>query len=87
VLHLRPVLKRIRLVNFRNFAFKEIVFDPKINLIVGPNAVGKTTILEAIHFLSTGRSFRTPYLHELIRHGESAFAVEAEFTNLRRHKA
>lgn len=74
------MLKRLRLKNFRNFENFEVVFDPKINLIVGPNAIGKTSLLEAVHFLSTGRSFRTAHLHELIRHGESTFTIEAEFT-------
>ncbi|GAB5411804.1 MAG: DNA replication/repair protein RecF [Chlamydiales bacterium] len=74
------MLKRLRLKNFRNFEKLEVQFDPKINLIVGPNAIGKTSLLEAIHFLSTGRSFRTAHLHELIRHGENSFTIEAEFT-------
>ena len=73
------MLKRLRLKNFRNFEHFEVAFDPKINLIVGPNAIGKTSLLEAIHFLSTGRSFRPAHLHELIRHGENSFAIEAEF--------
>ncbi|MDX8431684.1 MAG: DNA replication/repair protein RecF [Candidatus Algichlamydia australiensis] len=73
------MIKRIRLHNFRNFSSFEAAFDSKINLIIGPNAIGKTSLLEAIHFLSTGRSFRTPHLHELIRHGESSFFLEAEF--------
>lgn len=53
---------------------------PGINLIYGPNAQGKTTILEAISLLITGRSFRTARFSELIQQGEPAhFQVEAAF--------
>lgn len=40
-----------------------------INLIVGENASGKTSLLEAIHFLSRGRTFRSKPGEHLIRHG------------------
>lgn len=56
-----------------------MAFNPKVNLIVGDNGIGKTNILEAIHFLSTGRSFRTNQLSELIRHGYNYFYIEAHF--------
>jgi len=49
-----------------------------LNAIFGDNAQGKTNLLEAIGLLSTGRSFRTLHLPELIRQGESYFYLEAE---------
>lgn len=48
-------------------------------MIWGENAIGKTTILEAIHFLITGRSFRTQHTSELIKAGASFFFIEARF--------
>jgi recombinational DNA repair ATPase RecF len=41
--------------------------DARCNLISGPNASGKTTLLESIFLLGRGRSFRTPKLESLIR--------------------
>ncbi len=72
-------LKRLLLRNFRNYRQAEVVFSPSINLIQGDNGQGKTNLLEAIHFVSTGRSFRTHSLSDLISFGESFFYLEAEF--------
>lgn len=72
-------LLRLYLRNFRSYEEFEVEFDDKVNLIQGGNATGKTNLLEAIFFLSTGRSFRTPHLAELIRYGQSFFHLEAHF--------
>jgi DNA replication and repair protein RecF len=53
--------------SFRNLIDAELTFAPKINLIVGKNAQGKTNILEAFYLLSTGRSFRTSKNSQLIQ--------------------
>jgi DNA replication and repair protein RecF len=73
-------LKNLQLINFRNFQKLDLAFSDGINAIIGPNAVGKTTILEAIHILSTGRSFKSIKLNEAIRKGEKFFSIRAEFT-------
>ena len=72
-------LKNIYLRHFRNYEETFVSFDPGINVIFGENAQGKTNLLEAISLLSTGRSFRTPHLSELIQEGKSFFYLEAEF--------
>ncbi|MEX0962158.1 MAG: DNA replication and repair protein RecF [Simkaniaceae bacterium] len=69
----------LRLKNFRNYTDFKVAFEEDINWIIGPNASGKTNLLEAIHLISTGRSFRTPYLRELIQHGEKAFLIDLTF--------
>jgi DNA replication and repair protein RecF len=74
------LLKYLYLRNFRNYATAEVSFGPQVNLIHGSNAQGKTNLLEAVHLLSTGRSFRTPHLKELILHGAASFYVEGFFT-------
>lgn len=56
----------------------EAAFGPKLNAIWGNNAQGKTNLLEAILLVSTGRSFRTQHLSELIREGQNSFFLEAE---------
>ncbi|MCB1107799.1 MAG: DNA replication/repair protein RecF [Chlamydiia bacterium] len=65
--------------NFRNFEGKEVPLNPAFNLIQGKNGVGKTTILEALYLLSTGRSFLTTHLTDLIQKGKEHFYVEAHF--------
>lgn len=71
-------LKSLYLRNFRNYTETEIHFDLGINLIVGENAQGKTNLLEAVYLISTGRSFRTQTLSELIFQGETFFHLQAE---------
>jgi len=48
-----------------------------MNFIIGDNGIGKTNILEAIYLLSTGKSFRTSQLTDLIQHQTSSFYIEA----------
>jgi DNA replication and repair protein RecF len=56
----------IELVAFRSHSSLTFTPDPGLNTLVGRNGQGKTSILEAIHILLTGRSFRTPRLAECI---------------------
>lgn len=72
-------LKRLKLRNFRNYADTEVAFSDAVNVIQGENGQGKTNLLEAIHLVSTGRSFRAHALSDLIAFGQSFFYVEAEF--------
>lgn len=72
-------LKELHLTNFRNFENLSVTFEPHVNVIVGENGIGKTNLLEAIHLLSIGRSFRTSEMKELIRQGAGSFFVEAVF--------
>lgn len=72
-------LSALYLKNFRIYEEARFSFKEGLNWIVGPNASGKTTILEALYVLMTGRSFRTTQLGELIRHGCDFFYLEASF--------
>ncbi|MBA3816557.1 MAG: DNA replication/repair protein RecF [Parachlamydiaceae bacterium] len=72
-------LRSLYLHNFRIYEEAFYEFGPKINVISGPNARGKTSILEAIYFLMTGRSFRQTQVSDMIRHGASSFYIEASF--------
>src|ERR1700723_2488480 len=67
----------LKLQNFRNYKQVELSFSPQINVFWGNNGQGKTNLLEAIHLLSTGRSFRTHRLQDMIREGETHFYIEA----------
>ena len=63
------ILKGLKLDFFRNYVHLETDFDPRVNLIYGENAQGKTNLLEAIAYLGSGRSFRAQKTAELIRFG------------------
>jgi DNA replication and repair protein RecF len=67
------------LKNFRCFKERTFAFSPALNTLYGENAQGKTTVIEALNLLITGRSFRTHALQELIRFGESYFYIEGHF--------
>ncbi|MBQ8381696.1 MAG: DNA replication/repair protein RecF [Clostridia bacterium] len=57
--------------NFRNIAEQRIEFSPETNLILGPNAQGKTNALEGMYLCAQGRSHRTVHEREFIRFGET----------------
>lgn len=73
------ILRSLYLHNFRIYDEAFFEFCPRVNIICGPNACGKSTILEAIHFLAFGRSFRTIQTKDMIRKGAKFFYVEASF--------
>ncbi len=73
------ILQRLILRNFRNFEEVSVHFSPRINVIYGANAQGKTNLIEAIHLVSFGKSFRTVQLSDLIREGHNYFYIKAEF--------
>lgn len=59
-------IKSIRLCNFRNYQEEHRLFDDGINKIIGPNATGKTNLLEAIALTTMISSFRNPKTKDLI---------------------
>jgi DNA replication and repair protein RecF len=73
-------LRRLSLTNFKNYELNELEFSPKINCFVGNNGVGKTNILDAIHYLSLTKSFFNSIDGISIRHGEDYFIVQGTFT-------
>ena len=60
------IVRRIALNGFRNYDFETAEFDAGTNVICGPNAQGKTNLLEAVYMLAMGRSFRTRFDKELV---------------------
>jgi DNA replication and repair protein RecF len=63
---------------FRNLHTNELRFSPQLNLFVGENAAGKTSLLEALFVLARGRSFRTSRLDELIQSNQEDFQIVAQ---------
>jgi DNA replication and repair protein RecF len=77
-------LLRVQVSDFRCLRSAELEFDPKFTLISGPNASGKTSLLESIYLLGRGRSFRTRRLDNLIRLGADRFVIYGEAGTERR---
>ena len=75
------LLNRIVLRNFRNYVDCEVNFPKPVNLIIGGNAQGKTSLLEAIYFLCTAESHRATRDGELIRHNEAGFYLKGTLEN------
>lgn len=59
----------------RNLAAGKLSPHPRLNLLIGANAAGKTSLLEAIHLLGTGKSFRTSRLEKVLQHGRERLTV------------
>lgn len=70
-------LEELRIRDFRCFAAAKLTLDPELNWIVGQNASGKTSLLEALFFLGHGRSFRSARPDRLIRQGADSFELVA----------
>lgn len=71
-------IELLRAHHLRCFERFEIAPGPRLNWLVGANGVGKTTVLEAVHTLSHGRSFRAAGREALIRRGQLGYDVYAE---------
>jgi len=76
------LLKHLKLTNFRNFTNKTFIFSPHLNIIIGSNASGKTTIAECIFLLATGKSFRADRDIEVISFGEQLCRINGEIAKL-----
>ncbi|MCX8094225.1 MAG: DNA replication and repair protein RecF [Candidatus Goldbacteria bacterium] len=74
-------IKNLELNNFRNYDYLQINFDKNINLFYGNNSSGKTNIIEAIYFMSTGKSFRCNSDDYLIKEGSKFFNILIEQEN------
>jgi len=69
-------LNDLKLQDFRNYSRESLTFNPNLNLLYGPNGVGKTNILEAIYYLATIRSHRSHRDSDLVRWNRSGFWLE-----------
>ena len=74
-------ITNIEMISFRNHTKKNFSFNAGLTIIWGENGSGKTSILEAIHSLSLGKSFRTNNKKELIKKGKESFFLRGFFTN------
>jgi DNA replication and repair protein RecF len=66
---------KIEITNFRNLVNTFFQPDPGINIFYGENGSGKTSVLEAIYYLSIGRSFRSKAITNIITHTKDQFTI------------
>ncbi|WBW49989.1 DNA replication/repair protein RecF [Peptoniphilus equinus] len=68
-------LSKLHLLNFRNYGRAYFEPDPGMNLLIGPNAIGKTNLLESIYLLVSARSFRTVNAEDMIKKDRSESVI------------
>jgi DNA replication and repair protein RecF len=70
----------LRIQGFRNIADLTLNLAPRVNVIAGDNGQGKTSVLEALYFLATSRSFRSDKIRDTCQEGAQVTHVEGLFT-------
>ena len=73
--------KKVNVKDFRNIESEEISFCDGVNVISGENAQGKTNLLEAIYYISVGKSFRATQNAEIICFGANRSVVDLSFND------
>ncbi len=68
-------LSRLKISQLRNLQEEELELSPHLNVIFGRNGSGKTSLLEAIHILALGKSFRTRDIGNVVREGAAELTV------------
>ena len=78
------IISSLQLRSFRSHENTTLEFAPKVNLIYGPNGVGKTNILEAVHYLGLSKNFLPAKDRLALRKGASFFEIKGKFSGERR---
>lgn len=74
-------LTRVHIHNFRCFDKETFDLSDRVILVQGKNGAGKSSFLEALHYLCYLRSFRTPCAKDLIRFGQDSFFLKVQFSS------
>ncbi len=82
----RIAFESIGVKHFRNIDALELEPAPGLNVIAGDNGQGKTSLLEALYFVATSRSFRTTTLKEVIQEGRDIASVRARIADGSLHR-
>ncbi len=73
------ILQQIDICNFKNIASASLEFSPSVNGLLGNNGMGKSNLLDAIHFMSLCKSFTGAPEAMLTRRGETFATVRARY--------
>lgn len=74
-------LKKLSILNFKNYTEAELDFSSHVNCLTGNNGEGKTNILDAIHYLSFCKSFFNPIDSQNILHDAPFFMIQGIYQN------
>jgi len=74
-------IDKIKINNFKNYNSTEISFSSKINFLYGKNGAGKTNLLDAIYYLSYGKSIINSFDIDNINHNKSFFTINGSYSN------
>lgn len=77
------ILNKLKLNYFRNYEHGLFEFGDNLNIILGDNGTGKTSLLEAVHYLSLTKSFRTHNNSDVVQNGNDYFQLFGTFNNLK----
>lgn len=61
------IVEELKLINYRNYQELQLGFHPKLNILIGENAQGKTNVLESLYLCAIGKSFRSNKDSEMIQ--------------------
>lgn len=75
------IIHQLSIINFKNHPHKSFDFSPQINCFVGNNGVGKTNVLDALHYLSVGKSFLGNSDLNNILFNSEFFSIESEIND------
>lgn len=71
------LVTELSLADFRSFERLHVDLSPRVTVLVGPNAAGKTNTVEALQMLTAGYSFRRPSPRQLVREGAESARLDA----------
>jgi len=74
-------IQHLEIQNVRNIQSQKIEFCSGLNVFYGKNGSGKTSVIEAIHILGTGKSFRASQIRQVVKEGESELIVFSRLQN------
>ena len=73
------ILKSLSILNYKNIAEASLEFSAKVNCLLGNNGMGKTNILDAIHYLSFCKSGLDRTDANTVRYGEEFMLLQGEY--------
>jgi DNA replication and repair protein RecF len=79
-------LQEINLIGFKNYLSEKVSFSDHVNCILGENGMGKTNLLDAIHYLSLGKSAFNPIDKQNITHDHDFFTIQGLFMHREKKK-
>ena len=71
-------IKTVKLNNFRCFKSKNLEFKPNVNILIGDNGCGKTSVVEGVSYLCLGKSFKSAKDKDVLSVNESYFNIISE---------